>query len=544
MSKSIDVPFSQAYAALHHREWRAIKKWPTIREWCGIIAILCLATALRFADLERVPAALNVDEALNGYEAYSLLKTGRDEWGTPWPVLIRGFNDYRRPAIVYTAIPFVAMLGLSTFSIRATAATWGILTVLLTYCLARDMVNKQAGLLAALMLAVSPWHVHFSRSGREAATAIFTIVLGLWCGWRWYKKRQAGWLIGAGVAFGLSFYTYNTTQAFTPLMLAVCGLIFARTLWQHRHLSLATTAVLAVVSAPLLYAHTNTPYAQNRLDAVTVFEAGKPLLQSFSLVVRQWLGHFSPDYLFLHGDAHLVLHPAGFGQLYLVEAILLPLGALTMVLRQATRRAGLLLLAWLALGAVPAALTTQDMGSAHSLRGMLGVPAFAILSGQGFMALGNTHRIKPSLRTIGLGALAGLLALNAGIVLHHYFVIYPIQSALAYEYGIKQAVDYITIHEDEYDTIVLTDWISQPHIFAVYFQRYDPQRFQAEANYGHKLSAKLKRWGKYQAGDVEKLYSELEHGLFVARPHMLEGVTPTLTIYHPDGSPAFNVLAK
>jgi 4-amino-4-deoxy-L-arabinose transferase-like glycosyltransferase len=538
MSKSIAVPFSPSYAASHHREWCAI------REWCGIIAILWVATALRFAALERVPAALNVDEALNGYEAYSLLETGRDEWGTPWPVLIRGFNDYRRPAIVYTAIPVVAMLGLSTFSIRATAATWGILTILLTYCLARDMANKHAGLLAALMLAISPWHVHFSRSGREASTAIFTIVLGLWCGWRWYKKRQAGWLIGAGVAFGLSLYTYNITQAFTPLMLAACGLIFARPLWQHKRLSLVTAAVVVVVATPLLYALITTPYAQNRLDAVTALQPGKSLLQSIGLVARQWLGHFSPDYLFLHGDAHLVLHPAGFGQLYLVEAFLLPLGALNVALRQETRRAGLLLLAWLALGAVPAALTTQDMGSAHSLRGMLGVPAFAILSGQGLMAIGNVQCIRPHLRKIGLGVMASLLALNATIVLRHYFTVYPIQSALAYEYGIEQAVDYITIHEDEYDTIVLTDWISQPHIFAVYFQRYDPQRFQAEANYGHKLSAKLKQWGKYQAGNVEKLYSELEHGLFIARPHMLGGITPTLTIYHPDGSPAFKVLAK
>jgi hypothetical protein len=68
------------------------------------VLVLLLAAALRFIDLERVPPGLNVDEALNAYEAYSILRTGRDEWGRVFPVTFRAFNDYRRPATKGTAL--------------------------------------------------------------------------------------------------------------------------------------------------------------------------------------------------------------------------------------------------------------------------------------------------------------------------------------------------------------------------------------------------------------------------------------------------------
>jgi len=513
-------------------------------EWFCIIAIMLLAAGLRFVALDRVPPSLNVDEAVNGYEAYSLLKTGHDEWGNAWPVTIRAFNDYRCPAVVYTSVPFVALFGLTVFGVRAAAATWGLLTVLFTYRLARDMLGRRTGLLAAFMLSISPWHLSFSRSEREAAVAIFTVVLGTWCIWHWLRTQRRAWLIGAALVFGLSLYTYNTLLAFTPLMLAVYSLLTARILWQQKQTVMLAAIILVLVAAPLLYALATNPQSQNRLNAVFLLHPGEPVGESL-IIIRQWLGHFSPDYLFIRGDAHLVLHSPGSGQLYGVDALLLPLGMLGVFWTSKNRRAGLLLITWIALGAVPAALTVQEMGTAHSLRGMLGLPAFAILSAQGATTLWNAHRIRPRLRAALLGALVGLLVWNGGTTLQYYFVVYPVQAAPAYEFGIREAVSYITAHEDEYDTIVLTNWISQPHIFVLFFQRYDPRRFQAgPVEYSSKLSAKVKRWDKYVVGDVDKLYAQLEHGLFVARPHMLAGIEPVRVIFNPDGSPAFKIISK
>lgn len=509
-----------------------------------LIAILWLALALRVVALERVPPPLNVDEAVNAYDAYSLLKTGRDQWGRPWPVTLRAFNDYRRPATIYSAMPFMAIFGLTIFGIRAMAAFWGWWTVVFTYRLARDMFGARAGLAAALLLALSPWHLAFSRLGVEVSGPLLcALVAGLDCAWRWYRTRRAVWLVAAGIAFALAVYSYTTAQAFVPLLLLAIGALFGRELWQQRGAVLLTGVLVALLLAPLAVAVLANPSSWNRLNAISVF--ADPQAQGWQTVFRQWAGHFAPGYLFFRGDAQPVHHAPGFGQLYWVEMALIPLGALGLA-RCRDRRAAGLLLAWLVLGPIPAALTRQDMGSANSMRGIAGLPAWAILSGLGLATIMPPLKSGRVWRAALSGVLLGALAWNAAVVLRHYFTVFPVTHARDFEYGIREAMAYALAHEDEYETIVLTNWISQPHIFAVFFTQYDPRAFQqTHAPYGDRLSEKLTAWGdKYMTGDVDQLYADMAHGLFIARPHMLPDVAPALVITHPDGSPAFKIITK
>ena len=60
--------------------------------------VLFVHLAVRVVGLNSSPASINWDEASLGYNAYSLLKTGKDEYGNPWPVALRSFNDYK-PAL-------------------------------------------------------------------------------------------------------------------------------------------------------------------------------------------------------------------------------------------------------------------------------------------------------------------------------------------------------------------------------------------------------------------------------------------------------------
>ena len=511
----------------------------------AIIAILLLAAALRFIGLERTPPPFNVDEALHAYEAYAILRTGHDEWGQPWPITFRAFNDYRRPATIYSAVPFVAIYGLTITAIRSMAAFWGWLSVVLVYRLASDLFDRRVGVAAALMLTLSSWHVGFSRLGVEASGPLLpTIIGGLVLAWRWYRTRRPALLLGAGLVFGLSLYTYTVAQALTPLLVVAIGLIFFSALRKSPQWGAAAIAVVVVVAVPLAVAIVTNPVTWNRLNAISVM--ADPQANGGWLAVRQWLGHFSPQYLFLTGDASPIHHVQGYGQLYWIEALLVPLGLVNAFRARRDRRAGLLLLAWLAVSAVPPALTRQDMGSPNSMRGIAGVGAWAVLSGLGLALVVQRPWRRVRLRAVLSGLVVGTLLWNAGTVLHAYFTVYPIQSARAYEYGIREAMDYVMAHEDEVDTIVLTDWISQPHIFAVFFKRYDPAAFQAtHAPYGDRLSEKLTAWGdKYRTGNAEELYEELDHGLFVVRPHMLTDVIPDVVILHPDGTPAFKVIRK
>ena len=91
-----------------------------------VIAVALLAGAgLRVARLGSVPLGLAQDEAVDGYDAYSILKTGRDHHGNFMPIVMQGFNDYRMPLFQYSLVPLVWMLGLKTEVVRLGAGIWG-----------------------------------------------------------------------------------------------------------------------------------------------------------------------------------------------------------------------------------------------------------------------------------------------------------------------------------------------------------------------------------------------------------------------------------
>jgi len=147
-----------------------------------LIVIILLAFILRFYKLGNYPA-LNADEAAIGYNAYSILETGKDEHGNFWPIHFQSFNDYKPGLYFYLVMPFIKIFGLNGWAVRTPNAFLGVATVALIYLLAQELIKKRkkiknqkrAGLeindnpkdmlpiLSAFLLAVSPWHIHFSR---------------------------------------------------------------------------------------------------------------------------------------------------------------------------------------------------------------------------------------------------------------------------------------------------------------------------------------------------------------------------------------------
>ncbi|MCY7323551.1 MAG: glycosyltransferase family 39 protein, partial [Phormidesmis sp. CAN_BIN36] len=116
---------------------------------------LLIALFLRLYRLSSNPVSLNQDEAVNGYDAYSLMMTMRDHHGNFMPIMLESFDDWVSPTITYLTIPFVKLLGLSEFSIRLPIALLGTATVALIYILTVQLFNsKRLGLLAAFLLAI------------------------------------------------------------------------------------------------------------------------------------------------------------------------------------------------------------------------------------------------------------------------------------------------------------------------------------------------------------------------------------------------------
>src|SRR3990170_1593087 len=148
-----------------------------------LVAILVLAALLRIYKLGTIPPSMTPDEVALGYNAYSILKTGRDEYGKLLPVVFKSFGDFKPGLYVYLTVPFVAVFGLNEWSVRLPSAIAGILAVWFLYKVVllffeiRDsqspITNHQSlAKITALMLAISPWHIHFSRGAWEANVSL------------------------------------------------------------------------------------------------------------------------------------------------------------------------------------------------------------------------------------------------------------------------------------------------------------------------------------------------------------------------------------
>ena len=105
-----------------------------------LFLILILGFFLRVVNLDKVPNGFFCDEASIGYNAYSLLKSGRDEFGKSWPLFFRAFGEYKNPIQIYSTIPFVALFGLNEGSVRLVSAIYGTLTILAVYFLVKELL--------------------------------------------------------------------------------------------------------------------------------------------------------------------------------------------------------------------------------------------------------------------------------------------------------------------------------------------------------------------------------------------------------------------
>src|SRR3972149_7501139 len=202
----------------------------------SLIFIIILATVLRFYQLGQNPPSLNWDETAHGYNAYSILKTGRDEYGYRLPLSFRSFDDYKPPIYTYLVVPSIAAFGLNDFAVRFPSAALGVLTVIFTYFMVFELFkNRTIAFLSSLFLAISPWHLQFSRVAFETNSAIFWSVLGTWAflrGIRAQGLKIALWMSFTAIAFGANLFMYHNARVFIPIYTLMLIFLHRRKLLQ------------------------------------------------------------------------------------------------------------------------------------------------------------------------------------------------------------------------------------------------------------------------------------------------------------------------
>src|SRR5258708_17886240 len=134
-----------------------------MRRFVIILLILLAALFLRIYRIDSNPPGLTPDEASLGYNAYSILKTGKDEYGTFLPLIFKSFGDYKPGLYIYFTAPFVAVFGLNETSVRLPSVVAGTITVFLVYLVTKELFGKEKlSLIAMAVAAFNPWLIYFS----------------------------------------------------------------------------------------------------------------------------------------------------------------------------------------------------------------------------------------------------------------------------------------------------------------------------------------------------------------------------------------------
>ncbi len=182
-------------------------------EWLGLLMVIGLAFAWRFPGLADIPAQVHGDEAACGLEARRIL---RGEVAN-----LLGLGWYEIPYLSFAlSAAFMRIFGDDLFGLRMGSLTLGVATVGLLYLTLRRAYGLRVALTASSLLAVSHWHVHFSRIGTDYMQASFATMLTLFF---FVRARQDGrrldWVL-AGLSIGLACSVYYAGRVILVILAA------------------------------------------------------------------------------------------------------------------------------------------------------------------------------------------------------------------------------------------------------------------------------------------------------------------------------------
>jgi 4-amino-4-deoxy-L-arabinose transferase-like glycosyltransferase len=390
------------------------------------------AAVFRFWQLGALPPGLYRDEAINGLDALGVLRGDH--------ALYFAANNGREPAYVYLIALGISLFGRTALAVRFGAALVGTLTTWLVFRLTTDWFDRLTGLLAAWLWAITLWPVHLSRIGLRAILLVPALTAALWLGTRAYRRPSpARWLL-AGVAYGLTAYTYLAAR-FSPLLVLLLILLLG---WRGgrearlrlRHGAPWAIAGFALSIAPLAVVALSQPeLVIGRTGQVSILN---PAINDGQLLDTLWrqladgLGMF-----FWRGDQILRHNPAGRPVFDILMAGPFLLGVVWS-LRQRRRLAASALLLWTGVMLGPTILAED---APHFLRAVGVLPGALILAAVGLRWLAGWEQLPAAART---GLVVLVLVGSAGLTIRDYarYVAAP-DTAYLFEAGARDLAEAI-----------------------------------------------------------------------------------------------------
>ncbi|MFC1625077.1 phospholipid carrier-dependent glycosyltransferase [Patescibacteria group bacterium] len=470
------------------------------------ILVIIVGGILRFTKILNFPPSLNWDEVSHGYNTYSILKTGSDEWGKKFPIInFRAYGDYPLPLNLYLTIPSIYFLGLNEFSIRFPHMFLGFLTIISAYFLTLGLTkDKKVSLLTALLVAIGPWFFFTSKVVFQSNISVFLLTSAMAM---FVNRKKSRFLLPLSFLFlYLTLFSYHSTRIFSPIFLV--GLIFFIKkefigLLKQKKIEAILSLIIVFVfftTLPLIFLN---PESTARSQWVFVINQGvvnriielRQTSRLPSLITRliynrpvffvkefflNYFGYFSPIFLFFKGGTQYQFSLQNHGLLFLVNLPFYYFGLLLFfknVFKEKETKWKIIFF-WLVISLIPASITSEKFAV---LRSTTILPLPQILISLAFF------RVKKLLKDKKLKYIFLLVYLFSLVwsFRNYYFRLtndYPKKYSSSWQYSYREVSGFIEENYDNYDKIIVTKKYGEPHEFLLFNLKWDPSLYKKDEN--------------------------------------------------------------
>lgn len=482
------------------------------------VLILLLSILVRFWRLGIDPPGVLVDEASFGYNSYSVLETGRDEWGERFPLTLRSFGDFKPAGYIYLTIPFIRIFGLNSLSTRLPSAIFGIFAIVCIYLIVKLLIkNNNLALISSFILSIAPWHIYMSRMAWDSNIALGFLLLGFTFFLYANKQNRLIFFIFASLFFSLTYYSYVGYRIVTSLFLFTLIIFyFYNKLIKVKNI-LFFTFFFLVFCLPLipevLYKGALTRFNQvniftqygnvlfineqrafcgmqnNKLLLGTCYLIWNKPLVALNTLLKRYFSAFSNDFLFFAGDSALFINNPEHGGLYYWLSPFFIIGLLFLI-KQFRKTNYQFIFWWFLISPVMPVIA----GKPHYERANLMLIPLSIICSIGITTTKDFFWKRFRIRNLFIVFITIISLLSIFVTMLDYFFIYT-KKALVWDEYWAPIYNYLSTVESNYERIYVKKINERPYIYMLFYQAVNPLFFRSIAE---KQGFEVLSVGKYK----------------------------------------------
>lgn len=431
------------------------------------VLLIFMAVFARMYQFGELPTSLNRDEAALAYTAWSLLETGRDEWGERWPLAPASFGDYKLIGYPTLLVGLFCFLPKADWVVRLPSLLAGVGLVAISWEIGRKLFNQYYGYVLAALVATNPVFIWFSRSAWEANVALFYLITAGYLIFSAFNQTKFVWRLPVGLLLLLmSMLTYNTPLILIPVL----ALLLPFLINGKQFKTTVLTSVITLLLVGVVFLLLSPVWSQK--SGITIFTdatvhaewlefrsefnepwqsiIGNRYLYLLARVAQNFIGSFSTEFVVFRGGAHPWHTLPGFGHLLLVVYLLALFEVFTLLVSFVTQFYQQIKLrsknldfrkdfqqqyVWLVLLPISLLPALVTVDAPHATRSLLFFWLLCLLAVRFLWRHKNQKRLLPTSLLIVVLSLANYI--------YQYFSIYPAHSADIFQSGFKTVLNQV-----------------------------------------------------------------------------------------------------